>query len=76
MVSEIFESGSLLVAVVIRSLITGNKPMSKLVIKDADAAVTAIDIFANLCLSCAEGNYAQMVIDAFGFISAIKNAMS
>ena len=50
--------------------------MSKLVIKDADAAVTAMDIFAYLCLACAEGNYAQMIIDAFGFITAIKNAMS
>lgn len=49
--------------------------MTKLVIKDADAAVTALDAFSNLCLSAAEGNYVQVAFDLIGMIAAIRNAV-
>ncbi len=50
--------------------------MSKLIIKDADAAVTAMDAFSSLCLSFSDGNYAAIVVDATAFIISIKNAVS
>ena len=50
--------------------------MPKGIIKDADAAVTAIDAFANLCLSIAEGNVAQAVVDTIGLAASIKNAVT
>ena len=50
--------------------------MSKLIIKDADAAVTAMDAFSSLCLLFSDGNYAAIVVDAAAFIVSIKNAVS
>ena len=50
--------------------------MSKLIIKDADAAVTAMDAFSSLCLAISDGNYAAIVMDAAAFIISIKNAVS
>tara|TARA_R110002124_G_scaffold146672_2_gene311921 strand:- start:331 stop:483 length:153 start_codon:yes stop_codon:yes gene_type:complete len=50
--------------------------MSKLIIKDADAAVTAMDAFSSLCLSFSEGNYAALAVDTAAFIISIKNAVS
>tara|TARA_E500000318_G_scaffold76950_1_gene71686 strand:- start:920 stop:1069 length:150 start_codon:yes stop_codon:yes gene_type:complete len=49
--------------------------MSKLIIKDADAAVTALDAFSNLCMAAAEGNYVQVAFDLIGMIAAIRNAV-
>ena len=49
--------------------------MSKLIIKDADAAVTAMDAFSSLCLSFSEGNYAALAVDTVAFIISIKNAI-
>ena len=50
--------------------------MPKGIIKDADAAVTALDAFANLCLSIAEGNVAQAVVDTIGLAASIRNAVT
>ena len=50
--------------------------MPKAIITDADAAVCAIDCFATLCLSIAEGNIAQAVFDTIGLAAAIKNALT
>ena len=50
--------------------------MPKGIIKDADAAVTAIDAFANLCLSIAEGNVAQAVVDTIGLAASVRNAVT
>ena len=50
--------------------------MPKGIIKDADAAVCAIDCFATLCLSIAEGNIAQIIFDAIGLAASIKNAIT
>jgi len=50
--------------------------MSKLIIKDADAAVTAMDAFASFCLSISEGNYAAVAMDAAALIVSIRNAIA
>jgi hypothetical protein len=50
--------------------------MSKLIIKDADAAVTAMDAFASLCLSISEGNYAAVAMDVAAVVVSVKNAIS
>lgn len=50
--------------------------MSKFFIKDADAAVTAIDCFASLCMSASEGNMLKAAFELAGFLAAIKNSVS
>ena len=49
--------------------------MTKLIIKDADAAVTALDAFSSLCMAVADGNYLQAAFDLIGMIAAIRNAV-
>lgn len=50
--------------------------MTKVIIKDADAAVTAIDAFASFCLSVSEGNIAAATFDVVGLVAAIRNAVA
>ena len=50
--------------------------MTKVIIKDADAAVTAMDAFASFCLSISEGNYAAVIADAATLIVTIRNAIA
>ena len=50
--------------------------MTKVIIKDADAAVTAIDAFASFCLSVSEGNVAAAAFDIIGLVAALRNAVA
>jgi len=46
---------------------------AKTIIKDAEAAVAAMDSFSCLCLSAAEGNWVQAIFDGISFLCAAKN---
>ena len=50
--------------------------MTRFFIKDADAAVTAIDCFASFCMSAADGNAVKAAFELAGFLAAIKNSVS
>jgi len=50
--------------------------MTRFFIKDADAAVTAIDCFASFCMSAADGNAVKAAFELASFLAAIKNSVS
>jgi len=49
---------------------------NKVIIKDAEAAVTAMDALSCLCMSAAEGNWFQAAFDFVSFAIATKNAIT
>jgi hypothetical protein len=49
--------------------------MSNYFIKDADAAVTAIDCFVSFCSSAAEGNMVKAAFDVVSLAAAIKQSI-
>ena len=50
--------------------------MTRFFIKDADAAVTAIDCFASFCMSAAAGDTVKAAFDLATFLAALQNTGS